>query len=424
MVGTMNKVDVKKPLHSRFHRGGLPATNGQPENKPPTNDDSSRGRYAATNRIWWAPRVWIGSDLISLWQLLKQNRFDIGYKHIHVAAIDLAVATVHSTLGRLQRMTHGRRIEATTIERSPLFIIGHWRSGTTLLHELLVLDAEHTYPTTYECFCPHHVLLTERIGAKLLKYIVPSKRPMDNMALGWDRPQEDEFALCNLGIPSPYRTIAFPNRPPQNPEYLDLEGLSASDLDQWKGALMWFLKMLTYKDPRRLILKSPPHTSRLKVLLEMFPDARFVYLVRNPYAVFPSTVHLWKSLYKTHSFQEPTFQGVEEYVLDNFARMHKQFEATRDLIPPENLTVLRYEDLVGDPIENMRNIYDQLRLGDFKDVLPAIEQYFADAADYQTNRYRGLSPETREKIADRWGAFIQQYGYRDPESVGSVSASF
>ena len=48
------------------------------------------------------------------------------------------------------------------------------------------------------------------------------------MAAGWDRPQEDEFALCNMGVRSPYLTIAFPNHPPQDQDYLDFRGVPAA----------------------------------------------------------------------------------------------------------------------------------------------------------------------------------------------------
>lgn len=426
MAGTVKETGSDKASGARTARNGSSSTNGHSAKSGDAANDkgSEKQEYAKPNFRPWDPHVWIGSKFSALWGILSSHRFNVGYKYIHVVVIDLVIAAGHSFLGWVQKLTHGRRIEETKVEHPPLFIIGHWRSGTTLLHELLVLDEQHTYPTTYECFCPHHVLLTEGIGGKLLRFLVPPKRPMDNMALGWDRPQEDEFALCSMGMPTPYRTIAFPNHPPECREYLDFHGVPEEDVQRWKRGWMWFIKMLTCKDPRRLILKSPPHTSRLKVLLELFPDARFVYLVRNPFVVFPSTVHLWKSLYAAHGYQDPTLEGLEEYVLDNFARMHKEFEATRDLIPPGNLTVLRYEDLVSDPIENMRNIYEQLELGDFETVLPAIKQYFEDAADYKTNRYRKLAPEIREQIAERWGPFIEQYGYTDPEAdAAAVAAS-
>jgi hypothetical protein len=191
---------------------------------------------------------------------------------------------------------YGRRIARTPIQQPPLFILGHWRTGTTLLHELLILDPRHTFPTTYECLEPNHFLLTERLFTRWLTFLMPSRRPMDNMAAGWDRPQEDEFALCMMGQPSPYLTVAFPNQPPAFPEYLDLTGVPPRALASWKRAFYGFLQRLTFKDPRRLVLKSPPHTARIEVLLELFPEARFVHIVRDPVVVFPSTVNLWKSL--------------------------------------------------------------------------------------------------------------------------------
>jgi len=145
---------------------------------------------------------------------------------------------------------------------SLLFIIGHWRTGTTLVHELMALDKRHTYPTTYECIDPNHFLLTEKLASRFLRFLLPAQRPMDNMVMGWDRPQEDEFALCNLGQPSPYLTIAFPNCPPQYPEYFDLEDLSPEALSRWKECFIRFLKQVTLRNPKRIVLKSPTHTYR------------------------------------------------------------------------------------------------------------------------------------------------------------------
>ena len=69
------------------------------------------------------------------------------------------------------------------IPHAPLFIIGHWRSGTTFLHELMYLDKRFVSPTTYQCFAPHHCLLTEGLMNALGGWLMPKQRPMDNILL-------------------------------------------------------------------------------------------------------------------------------------------------------------------------------------------------------------------------------------------------
>src|SRR6185369_995061 len=113
-------------------------------------------------------------------------------------------------------------------------------------------------------------------------------------------------------------TMAFPNEPPQSPGSLTLEGLSSDELTRWKSALQWFLTRVTLRSHKQIILKSPPHTARIKVLLELFPNARFVHIVRDPYALYGSTIKLWKTLYKFQALQEPRHEGLEEYVFSCF----------------------------------------------------------------------------------------------------------
>ena len=356
------------------------------------------------------PRIWQGCDFFAWLRLLARNRFAVHWRYAYIAVIATLVSLFHTMLRYVQEALYGRQIANTPIRQPPIFIIGHWRTGTTLLHELLILDERHSYPNSYECFEPNHFLLTERFFTRRLRFLMPAHRPMDNMAAGWDRPQEDEFALCMMGQPSPYLTIAFPNRPPQYQEYLDLEALSSRALASWKRALMTFVQRLTYRNPKRLILKSPPHTARLKVLIDMFPDARFVHIVRDPFVLFPSTVNLWKSLYRTHGLQEPTFAGLEEYVFATFNRLYDKLEEGRKRIPSEQFHELRYEDLVRDPIGQMRALYERLELGGFDSYLPRLENYLAGISGYETNRYE-VGPELRAEIARRWGKVIQRYGY-------------
>jgi hypothetical protein len=358
----------------------------------------------------WMPRIWQGCDFFAWLRLLVRNRLAVHWRFWYIAAIVTVVSFFHTVLRYVQGALYGRQIARTPIREAPLFIIGHWRTGTTFLHELLILDSRHSYPNSYECFEPNHFLLTERFFTRWLRFLMPAHRPMDNMAAGWDRPQEDEFALCLMGQPSPYLTIAFPNHPPQYPEYLTLEELSPRALASWRRAFLGFLRRLTFKNPKRLILKSPPHTARIKVLVDMFPDARFVHIVRDPFVVFPSTVKLWKSLYRAHGLQQPSFAGLEEYVFATFNRIYDKLEEDRKQVRPSRFYELRYEDLVRDTVKQMRALYEHLELGGFDDYLPRLKNYLAGISGYETNRYE-VTPEQRAEIARRWGKVIRQYGY-------------
>ncbi len=368
---------------------------------------ASAGGYK--DRAWFL-RFWNGMPF-SVWlSLMLRNRFQVGPWRIGMAVMMVLSSLVNSLLGALQQLLWGRKIAQTQIQQHPIFIVGHWRTGTTLLHELLVLDRRHTYPGNYACFAPGHFLLSRRFLAPVLRFLFPNRRPIDNMELTWDSPQEDEFAMCNLGARSPYLTMAFPNRPPQDQEYLTLESLPPQDVQRWKDTFLWFLKCITFREPKRIVLKSPPHTARIKVLLEIFPEAKFVHIVRDPYVVFPSTVSLWRRLYKDEGFQTPRYEGLEEHVFETLVRMYESFERDRTLIPPGHFCEIRYEDLVADPIGQMRRVYEELGLGGFDEVRPEIEKHMQAKAGYKKNRYE-ISPELREEIARRWNKYLVKYGY-------------
>ena len=382
---------------------------------PETNTSNSRKPETSERR--WAPRIWLGCNFSGWLRLLIRNRFAVGLPYIYIAVIDTIGSAMNSVLSLVEHAIYSRRIRRVEIQHAPIFLIGHWRSGTTLLHELMVLDKRHAFPTTFQCFSPSNFLVAQHVVGWLLSRVMPTRRPMDNMQAGLDRPQEDEFALALLGVPSPYLTIAFPNRPPQFSEYLTLEAVPPADLARWKAHLLWFLKKVTYRSgQRRLVLKSPPHTCRIKVLLDMFPDAMFVNIVRDPLAVYSSTMKLWRTLYEAHGLQTPTCAGLDEYVLDTFAQMHQQLEATRHLVPAGRLVDVRYEDLVQNPIGQMRRIYEQLQLGDIETVLPAWEEYFRSSAGYQTNQHR-LTDEQVTTVQDRWRPYFERYGYRPELAV-------
>jgi len=365
---------------------------------------------------FWIPRFWSGMSSIALLRLLARNRFRVHLARVPMLLVLLFTTSLSTWWGWLQLLFYGRRIARTEIREAPIFILGHWRSGTTLLHEMLILDRRFAFPDTYACFNPGHFLMTGWWWRPCLSLLLPKVRCMDNMALGCRSPQEDEFALCNMGLPSPYLSLMFPGRPPVDQQYLDMAGVAAADRERWKRGLLWFLKCLTLAHGKRLVLKSPPHTSRIRTLLELFPDARFIHIHRDPQVVFPSTVNLLKRLARDQGLQRPEHDGVADLVFDNFERMYAAFERDRSLVAPTRICDVSYDALVADPVGQMRRIYESLNLGGFDEVLPALEKYLAGCADYRTNRYQ-VSPEQRAEIDRRWGPLMRKYGYAREEAL-------
>ncbi len=354
--------------------------------------------------------------------LLSRNRFAISPSRLRLAFTITNTTILNSFAGVFDSLLLSHRINQPQLKQPPLFVLGHWRSGTTLLHELLMLDPENVCPNTYQCFAPNHFLWTEWFLPKLIRWMLPATRPMDDVQAGWDRPQEDEFALCNMGVPSPYLAWAFPNHGPVFDEYLDLRSLSAAERERWKQEWKRFIQRIALISEKRIVLKSPTHTARVRTILEVFPDARFVHIVRNPLVLFPSTVRLWRSLSETQGLQVPDEKAgwIEQHVLDTFVQMYERFEQDRDLIPSGHLVDVRYEELVADPVSQMRDVYQQLGLGNYGRVELAIRRHALKTRDYKTNKY-SLPADVAERVRGRWAPYFQRYGYNG-QGVESASA--
>ncbi|ARG59855.1 sulfotransferase family protein [Mycobacterium kansasii] len=370
-----------------------------------------------TPRSWWhewAAPLWIGCNFSAWTRLLIHNRFAVHWSRWHFAVLYTFLSVVNSVLGVCQQATLGRRVAETVVADPPVFIVGHWRTGTTLLHELLILDDHHTAPTGYECLAPQHFLLTEWF-ARWVGFLVPTHRPMDNMELSLQHPQEDEFIWCVQGLPSPYLAIAFPNRPLAHERYVDLEQLTPRELEAWKRTLFRFVQQLYFRRRKTVILKNPIHSFRIKVLLDVFPQAKFIHIVRDPYVVYPSTIHLHKAFTRIHALQRPTFAGLDDKVLSTYVDLYRKLEEGRKLVAPSRFYELRYEDLIADPEGQLCRLYEHLGLGDFERLRPRLRRYFAERADYETNTYQ-LTAEQRATVTQHWGEVIDRYGYRQTDT--------
>lgn len=342
-------------------------------------------------------------------RLLMRNRFRVAPNLLGLAATITLLSMINSVMRLVQETVLWPVISRTRVTEPPVFIIGHWRSGTTLLHELLMHDERFVAPSTLQCMNPNHFLLTGWI-IRRFPFLLPGRRPMDDMRAGWDLPQEDEFALANLGQPSPYLDVAFAREPRQYPESLTLEDMTGAARESWKRALSGFLRRVTVGHNKPLLIKSPTHTARVKTLLDMYPNARFILITRDPCDVFASTIKLWHALERSQGLQHADPEGLKNKVMDDFIEMFGALNRDVPLIPDGQFSQMTYADLLAAPLATLDRTYSNLGMDGFDGLQPKVADYFSDRADYQAGRYR-LDAELTSEIDRRWRPLMVDYGH-------------
>jgi hypothetical protein len=347
------------------------------------------------------------------WRLLKENRFAVDPVYWHRAAFVSLLSLMNSWYCRREERLYGEAVARTELAGPPLFILGHWRSGTTHLHNLLALDDQFAFANTYQVVNPFTFLTTEETNTRRFRKLLPDTRPMDNMALSFDAPQEDEFGPCLACFRSLYPGISFPRSLDHYERYLTFRGVPQNEIDEWKAAFLWFARKLTLKNPRPLVLKSPPHTARIRLLLEMFPEARFVHIHRDPYVVFQSFQHYYDTACWYTYMQRPDLAGIDDLILRRYTAMYDAYFAEKDLIPAGRLHEIPFAALEADPMGEIAALYERLALPGFDRFSPKLRQYVESLRGYQKNRYHGLPPETQEKVHRAWRRSFEAWGYSE-----------
>jgi omega-hydroxy-beta-dihydromenaquinone-9 sulfotransferase len=346
------------------------------------------------------------------WRLLRENRFAVDAAYWHRAAFVTLVSLLNSYYRHEEERLYRDAIEGVEIARPPLFILGHWRSGTTLLHYLLAQDTnQFAFANTYQVVNPYTFLSTEEVNSRRFAGLVPKTRPMDAMRLGFDTPQEDEFAPLLMTLYSLYLGITFPRHEEQYGRYLTFEGVPQSEVKQWQEAFLWFSKKLTLKYGRRLLFKSPPHTARIRLLLEMFPEARFVHIHRDPYRVFQSQRHYFDTATWYTYLQRPNTEQIDDGILRRYTALYDAFFADKSLIPTGHFCEVRFEDLETDPVNQVAQIYSALCLPGFDACRPKLQSYLASLAGYRKNDYKPLDDIRRDRVACEWARSFDTWNY-------------
>ena len=354
----------------------------------------------------------LGGITIGKWvQLLIENRFSVSPSCWPRALTISLMSVPTSLLHWADEIRFGRQLSEVTVP-PPVFVLGHWRHGTTHLHNLLTIDQRFSFPNNYQCLFPNSFLTAEKLHSKAIDFFLPRQRPMDNVEWRMASPQEDEFAMCVTTFKSPCMGWVFPRQRDHYDKYLTMRDVSAGEVAEWKEAFLLFLKKLALLSRRPLILKSPPHTARIRLLLEMFPDARFVHIHRNPYDVFHSTRKTLQAVAEFHRLQRaPAAADVDDRILRTYRTMYDVYFEERGAIPEGQFCEVGFEQLEQDPIGQIRGIYKALQLPDFSEVHSEVQSYVSSIADYRKNSFPDLPDALRQRITEDWQRSFQEWGY-------------
>ncbi len=263
---------------------------------------------------------------------------------------------------------------------NPVFVIGNYRSGTTLLHRYLSFDYRRfTSMTGWEIFIAPSIIqrkFLHLIGVIDQVFGSPVVRTFDYLwekfaqgpvyfhKMGVREPEEDENLLAHIwsGV---IALNLFPEfEDGKLPGYAYLDKL----LNQrQKERIMKFYRRciqrhLYYHGGKKVYLsKSPSFSGHISTLIEAFPDAKFIYIVRSPYEVVPSSINLWS--FKWHVTLKPNEEfPYKDQILDMVKDYYLHpFEVLKKL-PEDRYHFVYYDELMENPETSVQEIYDAFGL--------------------------------------------------------------
>ena len=295
---------------------------------------------------------------------------------------------------------------------APIFILGHWRSGTTHLFNLLSGAPGLTHATPIPVGLPHDFLLLGRLVAPFLTRLIPDERGIDPMAVTPTAPQEDEIGLAAMTAPSYYHGVYGPRAfRAQMARGLFFDGCEAAEIARWQRALRLFTEKVSLNaGGARVLIKNPAHTAKIPWIREIWPEAKFVHIVRDPHHVYQSTQRMFTDLLDMLALQEIDPEQVQASIHETYPRMMDRVTADLATLPPGQAVQVRFEDLEANPLGTVAHIAADLGLDDPEGLLAAAHAHLGEVADYRS-RTREVPDEVARAVETHWGTQRARLGY-------------
>lgn len=324
--------------------------------------------------------------------------------------------TLFEPLRWIELAAMARRIREHKLEQAPVFILGYYRSGTTYLQELFRCDERLGWMSSFQSVFPDIMLTGEKWMTPIFEFfsrISHQQNVFHRIPFTWHSVAEEDIALCtSLSPRAAHWGYFFPEKMPEYyRKFVLFEGITEVEREAWKRDYLLLCKKISLANRgKRLVLKNPPNTARIKLLLSLFPDARFVHIHRDPYEVYASTLKLLHDLDRTYALGSARNADHAKMVMETYPLTMQRYLEERSLIPAGRLVEIAYSDFISKPVKTMQSIYENLQLGDFRVCETKMRAYAEQQKSYRVLKHE-LSGDLIQKISDAWGPVIIQLGY-------------
>jgi len=327
-------------------------------------------------------------------------------------------ALARAPISALEHALIARRVPGAETIEPPVFILGHWRSGTTHLYNVMA-QAGWGYVPPIATGLPWDMFGIARAMRPMLERQLPETRYIDNVPVTPTSPQEDEIAIANMSPVSFYHGIYFPKRFDRLIERgLFFDGLSAAEIRAWEARFTYLMGKLALDQGAGHLIKNPVYTARPATLARLFPGAKFIHIHRSPFDVFLSMRNFYARLLEQFALQTvPREIDIDATILRVYRRMMLALEAETAGWRAPDFVELPYALLDERPMEALRRIYDVLDLPGFAEAAPRFDAYLASVESYAKNRFRG-DREAIDKVLKHWRPWVEKWGYPVPAPAG------
>ena len=356
----------------------------------------------------------VGSSFLNIICLWKRHR--IGIRYYPKFLLTLIIAGIFEIFNFWERVVIRNRMKVNRMKEPPVFIIGFWRSGTTLLHNLLCTDPKAGYTSTFQVVFPHSTISQAWWLKKLTNLLLPADRPFDNVSMDMDFPQEEEYGLAAMQPFSFYNMLTFPKDFDQilRDEFYTAR-LEPGHLSKWKRNYYKLVaKAMLNKGGIRYMSKNPCNLGRIELLLSMFPDAKFIFIYRNPYKVAESLYRFILALFPGTQLQDVPSDFTREKVVRMYSEIMNHYFSIKHSIPDGHLIEIKMENFVKDKTGFLKKIYQDFNLSGLEEAMPFFEKYLSENASYKRDTYE-TPAETYRLMNEYASEIISRLGYEIEE---------